>query len=140
MARTIDGDDVIELSRALQALVAIGVPLDVGLREASAGMSNSLETTARSLADRIKRGESVTEALQDETSLPPVFSAIVTAGFEAGATQEILDDVCEVTGSLVPWPSITNIGQIKSAGRRWFSRTRSRDHTCRRSLRKRVTG
>lgn len=112
MAKAVDGDDIINLSHALQALVGVGVPLDAGLRQVSSGMNSTLQQAATGLAERINRGETVEEALQGESTLPPVFRAIVTAGMEAGATQEILNDVCEVTQSLVELRSAVRRGMI----------------------------
>lgn len=86
-------DDVITLSRELQAMISAGVPIDLGLRNSIGSFPGELDLVARHLAERLAGGASLSAALSDEKALPPVFRAALVAGLACGRSQEVLQDV-----------------------------------------------
>ena len=85
--------DILALSREIQAIVGAGVPLDFGLTTSAAGLPDRLEVVSNNLATQIQAGRSLPDALESEASIPPVYKAVLVAGMRCGKSEEVLDDV-----------------------------------------------
>jgi general secretion pathway protein F len=78
-------DQWIALNDEIAALVGAGLPLEPGLAGVAGDARGRLGATARALADRLERGESLPAAIAAEGDrLPPVYRAVVTAGARSG--------------------------------------------------------
>lgn len=78
-------EELIALNDEIVALVRAGVPLERGLLLAAADLRGRLGALASALGERLKRGETLTQALAAErASVPPVYRAVVEAGLRAG--------------------------------------------------------
>jgi type II secretory pathway component PulF len=91
-------DDYVALNDQLAALVAAGVPLDVGLGNWNQPVSEALENINATVARRVRRGESLKEALEgDDHDLPPSYRSLVQIGLAGGNLSEALDDATRVS-------------------------------------------
>lgn len=90
-------EEIVVLSREIQAMIAAGVPLDMGMRNVSAGFENRLESAAIHIAERLEQGATISEACAEEKSIPPVFRAILVAGLSCGQSEAVLADVANLT-------------------------------------------
>src|SRR5262245_23349033 len=78
-------EQLLALNEEIAALVRAGIPLDRGLLEAGRDVRGRLGRIAASLGRRLKKGESLVEALESERqSIPPLYRAVVEAGTQAG--------------------------------------------------------
>ena len=91
-------DEIVLLSEEIQAIMAAGVPLEFGLSSSSEGMSQRLGTVARNLAARMEQGASLADAMAAERRIPESCRAILVAGIRCGHTEEVLEDVSEMSG------------------------------------------
>ena len=66
--RKLSGDEVVALSREIQAMIAAGVPLDFGLKQAGKGMAAELGETSQRIGNRLESGQSLDDALRAEPS------------------------------------------------------------------------
>ncbi len=105
-------EEIVTLSREIQAMVAAGVPLDMGVRSAAGGFSPNLESAAHKIADRLEQGASIYEAFRDEASVPPVFRAILVAGFRCGETESVLRDITNLTQMQIALRQALKIGLV----------------------------
>lgn len=110
--RLLRPEEIITLSREIQAMIAAGVPLDLGMRNVAAGFPSDLEDVANRLATRLEQGASISEAFRDEASLPPVFRAILVAGLSCGQSEKVLEDVTNLTQMLIALRQSLKIGLI----------------------------
>lgn len=110
--RLLRPEEIITLSREIQAMISAGVPLDIGMRNVAAGFSVDLESAAYRLADRIEQGASISEAFRDETALPPVFRAILVAGLSCGQSEAVLRDVTNLTQMLISLRQSLKLGMV----------------------------
>lgn len=95
-------DDLIALNDEIASLVRAGVPLDLGLRGFSGGVSGTLKSISNRLAERIESGQSLSEALQSEgDNLPAAYRAVVEAGASAGRLPQALESLSAFGGTLV---------------------------------------
>jgi type II secretory pathway component PulF len=86
--------DLIALNDEIAALVRAGVPLEQGLAELGADLPGRMGQVAAVLADRTARGESLEDAMMDQTiALPPAYRAIVQAGVRTGRLPAVLEAV-----------------------------------------------
>jgi type II secretory pathway component PulF len=95
---TLSPDELIALSREIQAMIEADVPLDLGLSSAAGGFSTRLEEATRRVADRMSQGLSLPEAMEQESAIPAAYRAILVAGLRCGRSQEVLDELCRMTG------------------------------------------
>lgn len=93
-------------------MVAAGVPLDVGIRHAAGGFDSTLEATSMRLAERLANGASISEACQDEKSIPPIFRSVLVAGFSCGESEAVLEDVTRLTQMMVALRQSLKIGLV----------------------------
>lgn len=85
-------DELAALNNEIMALVRAGVPLDRGLLQASGDLPGGLGRITRALGERLKRGETLAEALEAERqSTPPLYRAVVEAGAESGRLSTALE-------------------------------------------------
>lgn len=105
-------EEVIILSREIQAMVAAGVPLEFGMQRTAGGGTSRLEETARRLAERLEQGANISEACEAESSIPPTFRAVLVAGFRCGRSEEVLQDVSELSQMLVSLRQTLKLGLV----------------------------
>lgn len=95
-------DDLIALNDEIASLVRAGIPLDLGLRGFSGGVSGKLAAISGRLAERVERGESLSEAVQSEgPNLPAAYRAVVEAGTSAGRLPQALESLSALARTLV---------------------------------------
>ncbi|MCA8998447.1 MAG: type II secretion system F family protein [Planctomycetaceae bacterium] len=95
--RKLSGDEVVALSREIQAMIAAGVPLDFGLKQAGKGMAAELGETSQRIGNRLESGQSLDDALRAEPSLPPIYRAILVAGIRCGRSDDVLNEISTMT-------------------------------------------
>jgi type II secretory pathway component PulF len=84
-AGSITIDQLLALNDEIAALIRAGVPLERGLVVAGRDLRGRLGEIARSLSQRLARGESLPEALEgEERAIPPLYRAVVQAGVQSG--------------------------------------------------------
>jgi len=86
--------EMIELSREIQSLMAAGVPLGSGLLAGRGQFSSRLDECITRVAGRLEQGATIEAAMESEAELPPFFRAAFVAGAECGQADEVLDDLC----------------------------------------------
>lgn len=94
-------EEIVVLSREIQAMIAAGVPLDRGLQLASTGFPSRLESVSVSIAERLRQGQSLDQALRSEESVPAVYRAILAAGVRCGRSEEVLEEISELASHLL---------------------------------------
>jgi general secretion pathway protein F len=73
------------LNAEIAALVRAGVPLDRGLLSAGEDLGGSLGRISSALGERLRRGESLSQALDSANgAIPPLYRAVVEAGARSG--------------------------------------------------------
>src|SRR5262245_37802471 len=78
-------NDLIALSDEMAALAKSGVPLERGLLNLGQDIPGQLGRTTRRLAERLERGDSLSQALAaEEGSFPRVYRTVVQAGLKSG--------------------------------------------------------
>jgi general secretion pathway protein F len=101
-SRSLSTDDLVTLNREIAALVRAGVPLELGLRGLSASVPRRLGRLTDRLAERVRQGESFTEALEFERgTLPPLYRAVVRAGLRSGRLPAALETLSAYARSLI---------------------------------------
>ena len=109
---TLKPEEVITLSQEIQAMMAAGVPLDLGLQSASLGFSKNLEDAAERIAQRLQQGASVSEAFSNEESIPGIYRAVLVAGLRCGRSEEVLEDITVLTQHLMTFRQNFKLGLI----------------------------
>lgn len=85
VGRPVTVEELVALNEEIAALVKAGSPLEAGLGRTSGELPGRLRGIAATLAGRMKRGESLVEALDAEAgSIPPLYRAVVEAGVRTG--------------------------------------------------------
>ncbi|MEW4488589.1 type II secretion system F family protein [Thalassoglobus sp. JC818] len=93
-------DEIRALIREIQAMISSGVPLSLGLSNSAAGLTKQLDPVAKRLSERLENGATVSEAFEDEESIPAEFRAVVVAGLYCGESEKVLEDVSQMTSTL----------------------------------------
>jgi len=94
-------DELIALNDEIAALVHGGVPLGFGLSRLGADMPGRLGEIAGTLAERVDRGQSLPEALAEESPrFPAVYRAVVEAGQKAGRLPIALEGLAASAGRI----------------------------------------
>ena len=89
-------DDLIALNDEIAALVRAGVPLETGLAELGGDLPGRLGKYTVVLAQRIARGESLAQAITDDSGqLPAAYRAVVEAGVRSGRLPAALEAVAD---------------------------------------------
>lgn len=87
-------DQLIALNDEIAALVRTGVPLQHALGQLGEDMPGRLGLLTRRMAERIERGESLTQVLEQHAEeFPPVYRAVVVAGARSGRLSAALETV-----------------------------------------------
>lgn len=87
-------DHLIALNDEIAALVRSGVPLEHGLGQLGGDLPGRLGRFARLLAERMERGQSLSDALDDQAAgIPPAYRAVIAAGLKAGRLPAALESV-----------------------------------------------
>ena len=89
-------DELIALNDEIVALVKSGVPLEGALSKMGEDLPGRLGRITQMLAERMRRGESLAEILQNEPDrFPPVYRAVVLAGLRGGRLAAALESVSQ---------------------------------------------
>jgi general secretion pathway protein F len=109
-------DDFLALNDQLAALVRAGVPIDLGLGDNPDVVAGSLERINATVARRVRRGESLSEALDDDTSLPESYRCMMQLGIRSGdfsapfdgpnRLASVVDDSRHAVGSAFVYPLV----------------------------------
>jgi len=84
-ARPISVEQLIALNDEIAALARAGSPLERGLARSGEELPGRLNAIAAVLAERMRRGESLVEALESQKrAIPPLYRAVVEAGARSG--------------------------------------------------------
>lgn len=95
-------DDLIALNDEIAASIRAGIPLEVGLHGFPGSASGRLAAISAHLAQRLSRGEPLTEALAAERGgFPRVYRAVVEAGLRAGRLPEALESLSGFARSML---------------------------------------
>jgi type II secretory pathway component PulF len=90
-------DDFVTLNEQLAALLAAGVPLELGLPQRGAPVAKELELINATVARRVNRGESLTEALEgDEGDVPAAYRSAMQFGLQTGNLSAALEGSSQV--------------------------------------------
>lgn len=99
--RPLSLDSLIALSDEIAALVRAGIPLEVGLGGVGSSTSRELRQTAERIADEMRRGMALPDALERHAErFPPVYRVIVAAGLRTGRLPEALETLTRFARSL----------------------------------------
>src|SRR4051812_20507563 len=94
-------DDFVTLNQQLAALLAAGVPLELGLPQRGAPSAKELELITATVARRVNRGESLAEALEgDEDEVPVAFRGALQFGLQTGNLSAALEGSSQVGESM----------------------------------------
>jgi type II secretory pathway component PulF len=78
--------EVLEVTRAMAALLPVGMPLTQALAAASNVATGDVRAAVYAIRDRVERGDPLAEALADHSRLfPPLYVGLVRAGERSGA-------------------------------------------------------
>jgi general secretion pathway protein F len=85
-------DDLITLNEEIAGMARAGLPLDEGLRALAREMGRGrLQKTTRQLADDLKAGLTLPQALERQGGrVPPYYAALLAAGIRSGRINEVL--------------------------------------------------
>ncbi|MDG3004023.1 type II secretion system F family protein [Paludisphaera mucosa] len=90
--RPVSVEELVALNEEIAALVRAGSPLEAGLGRSGAELPGNLGRIAATLSERMKRGESLVEALDAEkATIPPLYRAVVEAGARTGNVSAALE-------------------------------------------------
>lgn len=90
--RPVTVQELVALNAEIAALVRAGSPLEAGLGRSAEELPGRLGAVAANLSARMKRGESLVDALDAEKgSVPPLYRAVVEAGARTGNVSAALD-------------------------------------------------
>lgn len=85
-------DELLALNDEIAALIRAGVPLEQGLAELGRDLPGGSGRAATELAERLQRGDRLDQALAaSQSSLPPLYRAIVAAGLKTGRLAAALE-------------------------------------------------
>jgi type II secretory pathway component PulF len=94
-------DQLVALNDEIVALVRAGVPLEQGLAHLGGDLPGRLGTLATSLAVRMERGQSPSDALAEEgANIPTAYRAVIEAGVRAGRLPAALESVARSSRQL----------------------------------------
>jgi general secretion pathway protein F len=99
--RPLSLDELVLLNEEIRALMAAGIPLEIGLHGSASRLGGSLGRLTERLAARIERGSSLESALADEgTQLPAEYRAVVSAGLRSGRFDAVLGSVTKFAAAM----------------------------------------
>jgi len=104
-------DQLIGLNDEIAALARAGVPLEQGLGHLGGDLPGRLGTFTTALAGRMEHGESLLEALREESGrIPPVYRAVVEAGLKSGRLPAALESVASSARGLADLRRLVAVG------------------------------
>ena len=87
-------DQLIALNEEISALVRAGIPLELGLSQMGEDPRGALSRISNTLAGRMGRGQTLSEALAvDDTQFPRVYRTVVEAGIRSGRLPAALEAI-----------------------------------------------
>ncbi len=90
-------DEWIALNGEITALTRSGIPLEWGLAETGRSLDGRLGRVVRALADRMRNGQSLSDAIEAEKDgLPSIYRAVVNAGMRSGRLTSALEKLAEI--------------------------------------------
>lgn len=90
------------LNREIAAIVRAGLPLELGLGGLSASAPRRLGRLTDRLAERLRQGQSLPAALEQEgDAVPPLYRAVVQAGLRSGRLPAALETLSACARSLI---------------------------------------
>jgi type II secretory pathway component PulF len=105
--------DLAALNAELAALVRARIPLEASLRRLGKQFSGSAGNLANRLAERMERGASLSEAMDQEgPALPDVYKAVVAAGIASGNPAAALQAVSQSAARLASLRNTTGVALI----------------------------
>jgi general secretion pathway protein F len=94
-------EDFVAWNNQLAALVDAGVPLDLGVATAHEGLGESLDRINTTVSRRVRRGESLEEAVEDEERfVPAAYRSLFLLGLRGGDLNAPLDAANRVARSV----------------------------------------
>ena len=84
-------DELLALHEEIAALTRSGVPLQTGLFAVSTDLPGRLRRLTQHVAELLEQGRSLPEALDQVTSLPPFYRAVVVSGIRTGRLAPVLE-------------------------------------------------
>ena len=100
--RAVSVEDLIALNDEIASLVRMGVPLELGLRGTAESACGRLRGLSGGLAERMRAGASLTDALAAEGDrIPAVYHAVVTTGLKAGRLPEAMEALTRFSQSVL---------------------------------------
>ena len=95
-------DQLIALNEEISALVRAGIPLELGLTGGGEGQSRALSRISNTIAGRMSRGQTLSEALAvDDTQFPRVYRTVVEAGIRSGRLPAALEAISRYATQLM---------------------------------------
>ena len=100
-SKTISIENLIALNDEIGALVAGGVPLELGLREIGSDYNSTLHGISERLGDHMSQGNSLPDALAAEGErFPQLYRIVVEAGLKAGRLPVALEAVSSFASNM----------------------------------------
>jgi type II secretory pathway component PulF len=94
-------DDLAALNREMSAFVAVGLPLEEGLRQIARDYGGGVGPLAARLAEETAAGKTLDEAIAAQgDALPPVYRAVVLAGLKSGRLAAALEGFAETASRI----------------------------------------
>lgn len=98
--KSLSPDELIALNEEVSSLVRAGVALPAGLRALATDSSGGLSQVSAQLAERMERGETLTQALAGMgDAVPSVYAAVIESGHRAGRLPEALETMTRLAKS-----------------------------------------
>jgi general secretion pathway protein F len=94
-------DEFVAWNNQLAALVEAGVPLDIGIDSSDAQVADRLRTIATIVARRVNRGESLTEAIDDDDpQMPSSYRSLAQLALRSGDLNAALEGSTRVAEAI----------------------------------------
>lgn len=90
--RRLSLEQLLLLNEEIRAITRSGIPLELGLRSLGGDLQGRLGDLACQMAERLERGENLSELLRSpQLNLPPHYAAVVAAGVRGGRLPAALE-------------------------------------------------
>jgi general secretion pathway protein F len=101
VAKSMSLEDLVALNDEIAGLVRAGVPLEVGLAGWGRDLPGELGRIASRLGEAVAQGQSLSESLAAQRDrIPPVYTALVTAGLRCGHLPAALESLTTTARNL----------------------------------------
>lgn len=89
-------DEFVALNDEIASLLKAGVPLDIGLSGFASSVSGRLSIVSREVADTVRRGDTLVNALEStQSQMPVAYRAILEAGAESGRLPQAVESLAD---------------------------------------------